>query len=78
MQMLSQLPYTQREARRQLVKQITLQEVMDYRDALIQHATPEMMVVGNLSADRVRQLGEELKQQLQHGHGYWHSNYGGG
>ncbi|WP_394515919.1 pitrilysin [Pantoea sp. SGAir0430] len=76
MQMLSQLPYTQREARRQLVKQITLQEVMDYRDALIQHATPEMMVVGNLSADRVRQLGEELKQQLHSaGHGYWHSDY---
>ncbi len=68
-QMLSQLPYFQREERRQLVKQITLQEVMDYRDALIQHATPEMMVVGNLSADRVKQLGEELKQQLHSAEG---------
>lgn len=76
MQMLSQLPYTQRETRRNLVKDITLKEVTDYRDALIHHATPEMMVVGNLSAQRVKQLGDELQQQLQSdGHGYWHSDY---
>ncbi|MDF7662621.1 pitrilysin [Erwiniaceae bacterium L1_54_6] len=76
MQMLSQLPYTQREERRKLVKDITLKQVTDYRDALIHHATPEMIVVGNLSADRVKQLGEDLKQQLQSdGHSYWHSNY---
>jgi protease III len=76
MQMLSQLPYTQREERRKLVKDITQKQVTDYRDALIHHATPEMIVVGNLSADRVKQLGEDLKQQLQSdGHSYWHSNY---
>jgi len=76
MQMLSQLPYTQREARRKLVNDITLKEVTDYRDALIRHATPEMMVVGNLSAERVTQLGKDLKQQLQSdGRDYWHSDY---
>lgn len=76
MQMVSQLPYTQREARRRLVSTITLKEVTDYRDALLRHATPEMMVVGNLPADRVKQLGNELQQQLQSdGHGYWHSDY---
>ncbi|WP_313377504.1 insulinase family protein, partial [Pantoea sp. CTOTU50773] len=76
MQMLSQLPYTQRETRRKLVKDLTLKDVTDYRDALLRNATPEMMVVGNLSADRVKQLGTDLQQQLHSdGHSYWHSDY---
>ncbi len=76
MQLLSQLPYTQRDTRRKLVKGITLKDVVAYRDALIKNATPEMMVIGNLSADSVTQLGRELKQQMQcDGTHYWHSNY---
>ena len=76
MQMLSQLPYTQRETRRKLVKDLTLKDVTDYRDAVLRNATPEMMVVGNLSADRVKQLGADLQQQLHSdGHSYWHSDY---
>ncbi|MDJ0036765.1 pitrilysin [Pantoea allii] len=76
MQLLSQLPYTQRETRRKLVSGITLDEVVAYRDALIKNATPEMMAVGNLSADSVTQLGRDLKQQMQcEGIHYWHSNY---
>ena len=76
MQLLSQLPYTQRDTRRKLVSGITLSDVVAYRDALIKNATPEMMVIGNLSADSVTQLGRELKQQMQcDGTHYWHSNY---
>ncbi|MDF7786249.1 pitrilysin [Pantoea stewartii] len=76
MQLLSQLPYTQRDTRRKLVNGITLKDVVAYRDALIKNATPEMMVIGNLSADSVTQLGRELKQQMQcDGTHYWHSNY---
>ncbi|MCE0489711.1 pitrilysin [Pantoea sp. Mb-10] len=76
MQMLSQLPYTQRDTRRDVVKTITLEEVTAYRDALIREATPEMMAVGNLSADRVKQLAVQLRQQLQsRGQTDWHSDY---
>lgn len=76
MQMLSQLPYTQRDVRRKLVSSVTLQEVMDYRDSLLKNAAPEMLVVGNLSAQQVAQLGEELKQQLQNsGTRTWHRDY---
>ncbi|WP_033736038.1 pitrilysin [Pantoea sp. Sc1] len=76
MQMLSQLPYTQRETRRRLVSTITLDEVTAYRDALFRDATPEMLVVGNLSADSVTQLGHELKQQMQsHATRDWQSQY---
>lgn len=76
MQMLSQLPYTQRETRRKLVKGITLKEVVAYRDNLVRSATPEMMVVGNMRSESVTQLGRDLKQQLQSdGTQYWHSKY---
>jgi len=76
MQMLSQLPYTQRETRRALVKAITLDEVVAYRDNLIHDATPELLAVGNLSADSVTQLGRELKQQMQtQGTHLWRNNY---
>ncbi|MBA2815541.1 pitrilysin [Candidatus Pantoea persica] len=76
MQMLSQLPYTQRETRRALVKTITLDEVVAYRDNLIHHATPELLAVGNLSADSVTQLGRELKQQMQtQGTRLWRNDY---
>lgn len=76
MQMLSQLPYTQRETRRALVKAIALDEVVAYRDNLIHHATPELLAVGNLSAESVTQLGRELKQQMQtQGTQRWRSNY---
>lgn len=76
MQLLSQLPYTQRETRRKLVSAITLNDVTAYRDELFRAATPEMMVVGNLSADSVIQLGRELKQQMQStGTDTWRSKY---
>ena len=76
MQLLSQLPYTQRETRRRLVSAITLNEVTAYRDKLFSAATPEMMVVGNLSADSVIQLGRELKQQMQsNGTEAWRTQY---
>ncbi|MHA6312488.1 pitrilysin [Pantoea sp. S-LA4] len=76
MQLLSQLPYTQRETRRKLVSTITLNDVTAYRDQLFRAATPEMMVVGNLSADSVIQLGRELKQQMQsNGIDAWRSKY---
>lgn len=76
MQMLSQLPYTQRDTRRKLVRSVTLQEVMDYRDSLLKDASPELLVVGNLSAQSVLQLGHDIRQQLQLKGPYrWHSDY---
>lgn len=65
MQLLSQLPYTQREARRKLVSTLSLKDVTDYRDTLFRDATPEMLVVGNLSADSVTQLGMSLNSRCR-------------
>ncbi|MEN5018116.1 pitrilysin [Erwinia sp. Eh17-17] len=75
-QLLSQLPYTQRSERRKLVAGITLQQLLDYRTMLLEHSTPELMVVGNMSPQAVRQLATDVKQQLNcEGSDWWHSQH---
>ncbi|WP_333853722.1 pitrilysin [Leclercia sp.] len=63
-QMLSQVPYFQREARRDLLPSITLDEVMAYRAALKTNARPEFLVVGNMSEDQAKTLAQDVRTQL--------------
>lgn len=63
-QMLSQVPYFQREERRALLSSITLQEVMAYRDRLKTNARPEFMVIGNLSKEASSTLAHNIQIQL--------------
>jgi len=63
-QMLSQIPYFQREERRALLPSITLQEVMAYRAALKTNARPEFLVVGNMSEDQAKTLAQNVRTQL--------------
>jgi len=63
-QMLSQIPYFQRETRRALLPSITLKEVMDYRTALKTHSRPEFLVVGNMSEEQAKILAQNVRKQL--------------
>ncbi len=63
-QMLSQVPYFQREERRALLPSITLQEVMAYRERLKTNARPEFMVIGNLSKEASSTLAHNIQTQL--------------
>ncbi|MDZ7323262.1 pitrilysin [Kosakonia sacchari] len=63
-QMLSQVPYFQREERRALLPSITLQDILHYRDALKDNARPEFLVVGNLSEQQTKDLAHEVQKQL--------------
>lgn len=63
-QMLSQVPYFQREDRRALLSSITLDEVYAYRSMLKRNASPECMVVGNMSAAQAIQFGRTVKASL--------------
>ncbi|MGD8108425.1 pitrilysin [Pantoea sp. FN0302] len=72
--MLSQLPYTERSERRKLLDSISLQELNDYRRMLAEQATPEMLVVGNMTPQMVTSLAREVKQQVNcQGKSWWHS-----
>lgn len=55
-QMVSQVPYFQREVRRALLPSITLKEVLDYR-ANLKTRRPELMVIGNMTADAATTTG---------------------
>ncbi|MEB6380254.1 pitrilysin [Leclercia adecarboxylata] len=63
-QMLSQIPYFQREDRRALLPSITLDEVMAYRAALKTNARPEFLVVGNMSEEQAKTLAQDVRAQL--------------
>lgn len=63
-QMLSQVPYFQREERRALLPEITLKEVMDYRDRLKSNARPEFLIVGNMSETQAKDLAHQVQDQL--------------
>jgi protease-3 len=63
-QMLSQIPYFQREERRALLPSITLKEVMAYRDALKANARPEFLVVGNMTEEQTKTLAKNVHDQL--------------
>ncbi|MCU5774656.1 pitrilysin [Erwiniaceae bacterium BAC15a-03b] len=75
-QMLSQLPYTERSERRKLLQSITVKELLEYRKQLLENATPEMLVVGNMTPDAVSSLARDVRGQLKcSGESWWHSEY---
>lgn len=61
-QMVSQVPYFQREVRRALLPSITLKEVLDYRANLKTRGRPELMVIGNMTADAATTLARQIQQ----------------
>ncbi|MDR6616046.1 MULTISPECIES: pitrilysin [Klebsiella] len=63
-QMVSQVPYFQREERRALLPSITLKEVLEYRANLKAKGRPELMVIGNLTADQSTDMARQIQKQL--------------
>lgn len=63
-QMLSQVPYFQREERRALLPEITLKDVMAYRERLKSNARPEFLIVGNMSETQAKDLAHHVQEQL--------------
>ncbi|VEC81972.1 Protease III precursor [Raoultella ornithinolytica] len=62
--MLSQVPYFQREERRALLPSISLKEVLAYRDNLKAKGRPELLVIGNLTAEQSTAMARQIQQQL--------------
>ncbi|GBU11464.1 protease III [Enterobacterales bacterium] len=71
-QLVSRLPYTEREEREKLVAGITLEQVDAYRESLIHHAAVEIMVVGNMTSPQVKAMSEEIVNKIgAHGSQWW-------
>ncbi len=73
-QMVSQVPYFQRDTRRAELASITLQDVMNYREQLKHGARAEFMVVGNMSPDQSKALARKVSSQLQTDGNEWCRN----
>ncbi|WP_034457537.1 pitrilysin [Buttiauxella noackiae] len=63
-QMVSQVPYFQRETRRALLPDLTIKDVLDYREVLKTNAKPEFLVLGNMSAGQAKELAHNVQNQL--------------
>lgn len=63
-QMVSQVPYFQREVRRALPSITLCKEVLDYRANFENQGRPELMVIGNMTADAATTLARQIQQQL--------------
>lgn len=72
-QMISRVPYVERSERREVLKALTLKDVLNYRDSLLADATPELLVVGNMSKHQVDALASQLKNRVGcTGIDWWH------
>ncbi|MCE0847152.1 pitrilysin [Buttiauxella sp. A2-C1_F] len=63
-QMVSQVPYFQRETRRALLPDLTIKDVLDYREVLKTNAKPEFLVLGNMSPGQAKELAHNVQSQL--------------
>ncbi len=63
-QMLSQVPYFERQTRRELLPDITLEDVLQYREQLRHNSKPEFLIVGNMTAEAATDLARAVKTQL--------------
>lgn len=63
-QMVSQVPYFQRETRRALLPALTIKDVLDYREVLKANAKPEFLVLGNMSPGQAKELAHNVQSQL--------------
>ncbi|MCS3603079.1 protease-3 [Buttiauxella sp. BIGb0471] len=63
-QMISQVPYFQRETRRDLLPTLTLKDVLDYRDGLKTNAKPEFLVLGNITPQQATDLAHGVQSLL--------------
>ncbi len=72
-QSLSRVPYSERSERRKLLDSITVEEVIKFRDQLIQGATPELLVVGNMTEEQIKSMAESVKTDLGcGGNNFWY------
>lgn len=63
-QMLSQVPYFERQTRRELLPDITLEDVLQYREQLRLNSKPEFLIVGNMTSEAATDLARTVKTQL--------------
>jgi protease-3 len=75
-QLVSRIPYTEREEREKLVAGITLEQINAYRESLIHNAAVEIMVIGNMTEPEVKTMSEAIVNKVGvHGSQWWRGSH---
>lgn len=70
---ISQVPYTERDERRKLMSDITVNDIIQYRNQLLANSSPEMFVLGDMTQEQVKTMALNISKQLGcQGSGWWH------
>lgn len=62
---LSQLPYFQRQERRDLLPTLTLKDLLAYREKLKENSRAEFLIVGNMTSEQTTKLAHDVIRQLK-------------
>jgi protease III len=63
LQALNQIPYSERATRRQYLSAITADDILQYRNHLLNHAVPYLLSIGNISKKTLADLYTSVKPQ---------------
>lgn len=63
-QALASVPYIERDVKREVTGQLTVSDIMTYRDQLLTQAAPYMLTIGNITEQQSAALYGEVRQQL--------------
>lgn len=70
---VSQVPYSERSERRKLIDDISVQDIINYRNQLLENSTPEILAIGNMTPEQVAELALSISKQLGcRGVNWWH------
>jgi len=64
-QVISQLPYFQRQDRKNLLPTLTLKDLLEYRETLKSHSRAEFLVVGNMTPEQAKSLAHNVRDALK-------------
>lgn len=64
-QVLSQLPYFQREDRKKLIPTLTLKDLLEYREQLRSQSRVEFLIVGNMTPEQAKTLAQNVRDSLK-------------
>ncbi len=64
-QVISQLPYFQRQDRKSLLPTLTLKDLLEYRESLKSHSRAEFLIVGNMTPEQAKTLAHNVRDTLE-------------
>lgn len=73
-QVISQLPYFQRQDRKNLLSTLTLKDLLEYREMLRSNSRAEFLIVGNMAPEQAKSVALNVRDSLKLKGNEWSRN----